>query len=57
MAHIKQWLCGLVGHNWTFLGHHGIDPKPEQLKTVNGFYDYAKMYCSRCDYESSLNKR
>lgn len=57
MAHIKQWLCGLVGHNWTCLAQQGIDPNPEQLKTVNGFYDYAKMYCARCDYESALNKR
>lgn len=53
-----KWItCFLFGHKWTSKAQKGFPPKEEQIKSVNGFADYAKMFCDRCGYESKLNKR
>jgi len=36
-------------HNWTCAAQEGIKPSEEQLQNgVDGFFDYAKMYCKDC---------
>ena len=39
------------GHDWTCAAEQGIKATEEQINTgVDGFTDYAKMYCRRCDH-------
>jgi len=58
LAPIKQWLCGLFLHKWTSAAEEGIKPTEAQLNGgIEGFYDYATMYCRICKYESRLNKK
>ena len=40
----------MVGHDWTCAADQGIKATPEQLKSINGFWDYATMYCNKCGY-------
>lgn len=48
----------LHGHGWTYNAEQKIPPTLAQLEGgVEGFFDYAKMYCKRCGYEYQLNKR
>lgn len=55
---IKQFFCGLAGHEWTCDAEEGIKPTQHQLDNgAVGFFDYAKMYCKRCKYVSKLSKR
>ena len=49
---LMGWLaCNLLGsHDWTCAVDEGQD-KPTQKQIddgIDGFYDYAKMYCKRC---------
>ena len=45
-------------HDWTCDAAEGIPATPEQLATgIEGFYDYAKMYCKRCGKVSDLSHR
>lgn len=46
-----------MGHDWTCAAKKGIKPTKEQLKstTLEGFNDYAKMYCDRCGEISKLS--
>jgi len=51
---IKQILrriqCFFVGHVYTCDAAKGITATEEQLKAgIDGFLDYANMYCDRCD--------
>lgn len=44
-------------HNWTCKADQGIPPTQEQTDGgIDGFFDYAKMYCKDCGEESKLNK-
>jgi hypothetical protein len=54
---IKKIICWLKGHQWTCHAMKGIKPTPEQLQSLEGFLDYARMYCSRCGAMSKLNKK
>ena len=57
MQKIKHCLCGLSGHNWTCSSEQGFKADPWQLESIEGFHDYAKMYCKDCGHESTLNKK
>lgn len=47
-----QWLSCLTGdHDWTCAAEQGIKATPEQLKDIDGFWDYATMYCNRCGHQ------
>lgn len=50
--------CKLMGaHNWTSANEEGIQPTQEQIDNgIEGFWDYAKMYCKDCGEVSSLSK-
>lgn len=47
---IRLFLCKLLrDHKWTCAAEQNLPPTKEQLAGgVNGFMDYAKMYCTRC---------
>ncbi len=58
MNKIKKFLCGLTGHNWTSTAMEDLPPTKKQLEDgADGFFDYAKMYCRRCQCISKLNTR
>lgn len=52
------WYCWFWKfHDWTCKAAEGIPPTPEQLAGgIDGFYDYATMYCKRCGRVSHLSK-
>jgi len=63
MERIRRWFSIIVGckmmgmHNWTSKAQEGIKPSLIQTNAgVEGFFDYAKMYCKDCGEESDLNK-
>ena len=46
---IGKFKCLIGEHHWTSAIEEGIKPSHEQLKSgVNGFFNYATMYCKRC---------
>lgn len=59
-----NWLkCRFIilgGHDYTCALDEGIKATPEQLESVDGFFDYAKMYCKNCGHvyvpESKRNR-
>lgn len=55
----RLWQCKIWRfHEWTCDAAEGIKPTPEQVAGgVDGFYDYAKMYCKRCGKVSDLYYR
>ena len=55
----KLWNCWLWHfHDWTCAAAEEIPPTPEQLRgDVEGFFDYAKMYCRLCGKISDLSLR
>jgi hypothetical protein len=55
---VKLWLCRLwSSHEWTSAAQQGVAPTKEQLAGgITGFWDYAKMYCTRCGHVSGLSK-
>lgn len=51
MKLIFQRLRCLFGHDYTCAVEEGVEATTEQLKGgIEGFYDYAKMYCRKCGY-------
>jgi len=43
--------CYFGMHEWTCAAEQNIKATPKQLKDgVDGFFDYAKMYCKHCGY-------
>lgn len=52
-----KFKCWYRGHYWVSAATKGIPPTPEQVKSVEGFKEYATMYCDRCGKISELNKR
>lgn len=54
---ILQWFaCKLGSHDWTCAAGENIPPTKEQLEGgIEGFYDYATMYCRHCRVESRLS--
>jgi hypothetical protein len=55
----RLWNCRIWKfHKWTCSHEQGIKPTKEQLENgIEGFYDYAKMYCEICGTESKLSKQ
>lgn len=59
----EKLLCLIIGgHDWTSKADEGVKPEFEKdLKEMsadeilNGFWDYAEMYCKRCGKSSGLN--
>ena len=49
-------MCYIMGdHDWTCDSAEGIPPTDSQLDAgVDGFKDYARMYCKRCYKESEV---
>jgi hypothetical protein len=58
MKKIKRLIsCKLFKyHNWTSNYNEDIPPTEDQLGSIKGFWDYAKMYCKDCGAESKFNK-
>ena len=53
----KLVTCWMFGdHDWTCAAKEGVPPTREQLKDINGFLDYARMYCRRCGKESDISR-
>lgn len=54
----KVCLCYVLpAHDWTSAAMKGIPPTPKQIQDgVDGFWDYAKLYCERCGVESEVSK-
>lgn len=52
---IKRFVCWFRGHDWTCAAQQGIPPTRQQMDKIDGYKDYAKMYCARCGKESKLN--
>ncbi len=45
----KLFFCKLLkSHYWTDANAQGIKPTKEQLKSCEGFAEYAVSYCERC---------
>lgn len=60
---MKNWLkriflCRILGHHeWTSAVRKGEKPTDEQInKGVDGFWEFARMWCDRCGKPSKLNK-
>jgi hypothetical protein len=50
---ILNWFLCLWDHDWTCAHDEGIPVTKEQIAArVDGFFDYAKMYCKRCGHVS-----
>jgi hypothetical protein len=48
---IKNWFLCWLSHDWTCADMEGIPATKEQLEGgVDGFVDYAKLYCRRCGH-------
>lgn len=56
---VKLWLCWIWRfHEWTCAAAEGIPANPKQIADgIDGFYDYAKMYCKRCGKESERSRQ
>lgn len=55
---VRLWWCKIWNwHKWTSAVQQGIKPTPEQLSSIEGFADYATMYCERCGHVSELSKK
>ena len=53
---IKYLRC-FFSHEWTSSAQEGKQPTAKQLHNgVDGFWDYATMYCKRCGHVSELSK-
>lgn len=52
----KFFLCTLFDdHDWTSKSMEGVQPTKEELDSgVEGFNNYAQMYCKRCGKKSKL---
>lgn len=50
------WLsCQVGNHDWTNASAQGKKPTPEQLENgVEGFWDYARVYCAKCGKTSEI---
>lgn len=54
---IRLFLCHILGdHQWTSKADQGIKPSREELESSQGFWKYARVYCSRCGEPSKYNK-
>jgi len=53
----KFWNCYVWRfHDWTCAAAEGIPPTTKQVSDgLEGFWDYARMYCKRCGKGSKLN--
>ena len=47
---VVRFLKCLIGlHDWTYAANEGVKATQEQLDAgIDGFWDYAKMYCRGC---------
>ena len=52
MKFLRRLRCWFIGHNIYTMEEKGIAPTKEQLANgVEGFFDYTKLLCKKCDYE------
>jgi len=54
LVKIKQFFCN---HDWTCKAEQGIAPDPLAPKSLQAFYEYATMYCSKCGKISELSQK
>ena len=48
---VVSFIMCLRGHDWTCAVEEGVEATPEQLVGgLDGFLDYATIYCRRCDH-------
>jgi len=58
MKLIQQIYCLFGFHEWTCNADQNIKATQAQINNgIDGFWDYAKMYCKHCKTESKLNSR
>lgn len=55
MTFLKRFCCWMGMHEWTCAASEGEKPLSSQLKSVDGFWKYARMYCKNCGKPSGLN--
>jgi len=49
IKNIFNWIKCRFNHDWTCAAEEGIPATQEQTDAlIDGFFDYAKMYCKRC---------
>ena len=51
MNKLKQFFCN---HEWTCKAEQGIPPK-ESPKDLISFFEYATMYCKKCNKVSDIS--
>lgn len=57
LGRLVTFFCSLRGHDWTSAAMEGLPPTDEQVANgIDGFYDYATMYCRRCGHVSELSR-
>jgi len=57
MSRLLGWIaCAIGDHKWTCLAEQGIKPDPDRVKAdpLGYFWEYAAMYCARCQKRSTL---
>jgi hypothetical protein len=48
---MKRLFCFIGTHDWTCAAGEGIKPTQKQIDDgLEGFYDYATMYCKTCGH-------
>jgi len=51
-AKIRQYFCI---HDWTCKANQGITPPIDEPKNLITFFEYATMYCRKCNKVSELS--
>jgi hypothetical protein len=55
---LQFFLCLIGNHEWTCAAREGMPPTPAQLAGgMQGFRDYATMYCKHCHKVSDISER
>ena len=55
---MKKIKCFFGMHDWTCAAEEGIKATPEQIANgVDGFFDYAKMFCKNCGTVAEISKQ
>lgn len=55
---LQFFLCLIGAHEWTCAAREGVKPTPAQLAGgMQGFRDYATMYCKHCLKVSDISTR
>ena len=55
---VQKLNCWTGGHDWTSAVQEGIPATQEQLESgLNGFFEYAELYCKHCGKRSKLDRK